>query len=245
MASRRQERDAAQAEQSACTDHITWAEWCWGRRLNSLAWTEAVPAPPLPGLASICQIKAVLATEPQDQLLRIQPCFTRINCPGLLEWLLISMHSLNCSSDKIAVNSWLPGLCACQKASSLNHLKAKPESEQKWGIWWKIHRNYEKETEINQVLVTETVLYVCLESCNCVSQETFLFAFYSLVIVTTKKCKIWNCVCMCISSDAPWVQIPDVSGGSPADTSQLNVRSNMSPDGSCEEAAFHYLPTVA
>lgn len=114
---------------------------------------------------------------------------------------------------------------------------------QKWGIWWKIQRNYEKETEINQILVTETVLYMCLESCACLSQETYLFAFYSLVIFTIKKCKIW--ICACISSDAPLVQIPDVNGGSPADTSQLNVRSNMSPDGSREEAAFHHLATNA
>lgn len=37
-----------------------------------------------------------------------------------------------------------------------------------------------------QVLVTETVLYVCLKSCKCLSQEAFLFAFDSLVIFTTE-----------------------------------------------------------
>jgi len=45
----------------------------------------------------------------------------------------------------------------------------------------------DKETEINQVLVTETVLYVCLQSCKRLSQEASLFAFYSLVIFTTEQ----------------------------------------------------------
>lgn len=89
-----------------------------------------MPALPLYGLASICQIKTILVTEPQGQLLCIQHIiyFTRINSPGVLEWLFIGMYSLNCSSDKIALNIWLPSLCVCQKASSLDALKAKPES---------------------------------------------------------------------------------------------------------------------
>lgn len=82
----------------------------------------------LHGLASICHIKTILVTEPQDQLLCIQHIyFTRINIPGLLEWLFIGMDSLNCSSYKIAANIWLPSLCVCQKASPLGHLKTKPE----------------------------------------------------------------------------------------------------------------------
>lgn len=105
----------------------------------------------------------------------------------------------------------------------------------------------DKETAINQVLLTETVLYVCLKSCKCLSQDAFLFAFYSSVIFTTEKLKIWNCMHVhiagkmlrCSVGTNPWRQ------WSSADTPQLNVCSNMSPDHSCEEAAFCYLTTNA
>lgn len=118
-----------------------------------------MPALPLHGLVSICQIETILVTEPQGQLLCIQHIiyFTRINSPGLLEWLFIGMHPLNCSSNNIAVNIWLPSLCVCQKASSLDELKAKREYTETSNLT----ENPEKFQELRRLKLTKFINRNC------------------------------------------------------------------------------------